>query len=102
MRRTEPLLILLAYLAFVSLGLPDTVLGVAWPSLRERFELSQAAIGAVLVANMSGYVASGLVAGQLAGKLGVGGLLGTSSGLVAAWSPSVSFVCQRFLIFRRL
>lgn len=83
MRSPAPFLLLLAYLAFVSLGLPDTVLGVAWPSLRDGFGLSQAALGAVLAASMSGYFLSGLVAGRLVAWLGVGRLLAASSGLVA-------------------
>jgi hypothetical protein len=37
MPKPGALILLLAYLAFVSLGLPDTVLGVAWPSLRAGF-----------------------------------------------------------------
>jgi fucose permease len=83
-RMTKPagILLLLAYLAFISLGLPDTVLGVAWPSLRAGFGISQSAMGAVLAAGMSGYFLSGLTAGSLMGKLGVGGLLTLSSGLV--------------------
>jgi fucose permease len=76
-------LLLLSFLAFVSLGLPDTTLGVAWPSVRHAFELPQAALGAVLVTGVSGYFLSGLVAGSLMGRLGVGGLLAGSSGLVA-------------------
>jgi fucose permease len=83
---TKPALVvlLLAYLAFISLGLPDTVLGVAWPSLRTGFGIPQSAMGAVLAAGMSGYFLSGLWAGAGVGKLGVGGLLAASSGLVAA------------------
>jgi fucose permease len=77
-------LLLLAYLAFISLGLPDTVLGVAWPSLTERFGIPPSAMGAVLGAGMIGYFLSGLWAGRAVGKLGVGGLLATSSTLVAA------------------
>ncbi|MGC4001548.1 MAG: MFS transporter [Anaeromyxobacter sp.] len=83
MRAPATFLLLLAYLAFVSLGLPDTVLGVAWPSLRGAFDLSQAGMSAVLVSQVSGYFLSGLVAGRLVGKLGVGGLLAGSSLLVA-------------------
>src|SRR6187401_2832654 len=77
------LLLLLSYLAFISLGLPDTVFGVAWPSLREGFGLSPSAMGAVLGAGLLGYFCSGLVAGRLSAALGVGGLLCSSSGLVA-------------------
>lgn len=82
--RSTASVLLLAYLAFVSLGLPDTVLGVAWPSLRTTFGLPQAAMGAALSANVAGYFVSGLLAGRMAAALGVGGLLALSSGLVAA------------------
>lgn len=81
--QTSTRLLLLAYLAFVSLGLPDTVLGVAWPSLRTGFALEPSAIGAVLIAGMVGYFLSGLCAGALMGALGVGGVLAASSGFVA-------------------
>jgi len=77
------LVLLLSYLAFVSLGLPDTVLGVAWPSLRDGFGISPSAIGAVLGAGLLGYFCSGLVAGRLIGAIGVGGVLCSSSALVA-------------------
>jgi fucose permease len=83
MKTSAPVLLLLAYLAFISLGLPDTVLGVAWPSLREGFGISQSSIGAVLAAGMMGYFSSGLWAGVAVSRLGVGGLLAASSGLVA-------------------
>lgn len=76
-------LILLAYLAFISLGLPDTVLGVAWPSLRQSFGVPQSAMGLVLGAGMVGYFTSGLVAGALMRAFGVGGVLVASSALVA-------------------
>jgi fucose permease len=77
------LLLVLAYAAFISLGLPDTVFGVAWPSLRSEFGLSQSAIGAVLAAAVSGYFLSGILAGAAIRRLGVGGLLAVSS-IVAA------------------
>lgn len=83
MSKPASVMLLLAYLAFISLGLPDTVLGVAWPSLRTGFGLSQSAMGAVLAAGMSGYFLSGLWAGVAMEKLGVGGLLAASSALVA-------------------
>ncbi len=84
MTRPAFVVLLLAYLAFVSLGLPDTVLGVAWPSLRTEFAIPQSAMGAVLAAGMIGYFLSGLWAGAGVLRLGVGGLLAASSALVAA------------------
>jgi fucose permease len=83
MLKPASIVLLLAYLAFISLGLPDTVLGVAWPSLRAAFGISQSAMGVVLAAGLSGYFLSGLWAGVAMEKLGVGGLLAASSALVA-------------------
>jgi len=77
------LLLILAYVAFVSLGLPDTVFGVAWPSLRREFGLSQSSIGAVLATGVCGYFLSGLLAGALIRRIGVGRLLTLSSATVA-------------------
>jgi fucose permease len=79
----ETRLLLLAYLAFISLGLPDATLGIAWPSLRQAFHLPPSAIGLVLGMAVSGYFLSGLLAGSWMHKAGVGGLLAGSSGLVA-------------------
>jgi fucose permease len=83
MSKPASVVLALAYLAFISLGLPDTVLGVAWPSLRADFGISQSAMGVVLGAGMSGYFLSGLWAGSAVAKLGVGGLLALSSALVS-------------------
>ena len=40
-RSSGLLLLVLAFAGFVSLGLPDAVLGIAWPSLRADFALTQ-------------------------------------------------------------
>jgi fucose permease len=89
-------LLALAYLAFVSLGLPDTVLGVAWPSLRETFTLPQAMLGAPLALAATAYFLSGLLAGRLLRRWGVGLLLTLSTALVtvgiAGQTSSPAFV----------
>ncbi len=83
MRRPGTFLLVLSFAAFVSLGLPDTVLGVAWLKVREAFGLSSADTGVVLGFGVGGYFLSGLLAGRLVRALGVGALLAASSGLVA-------------------
>jgi fucose permease len=89
------LLLLLAYAGFVSLGLPDAVLGVAWPSLRAAFSLPQAGLGWILAAGTCGYFSSGLLAGWLMQRAGVGSLLFGSTVLVVvgvlgyAFAPSI-------------
>jgi fucose permease len=82
-RGPSSLILFLSYAAFVSLGLPDTVLGVAWPSVSARFGLSPGDIGALLACTVTGNVVSGLVAGRLMAGAGVAALLAGSSGLVA-------------------
>jgi fucose permease len=73
----------LALLAFVSLGLPDAVLGVAWPSMRSSFELPLDRLGLLLFAATAGYLTSSFVSGPVTRRLGVGGVLVGSSALVA-------------------
>lgn len=81
--RSRATLLALAYLAFVSLGLPDAVLGVAWPSLRAEFGLAQALLGLPLAITALAYFCSGLLAGRLIQRLGIGRLLAASTALVA-------------------
>ena len=76
-------LLLVAYLAFVGLGLPDAVTGVAWPSIRETFGLRQESLGLILSGVAAGYLSSSLAAGGLVRSLGIGRLLAGSSALVA-------------------
>jgi fucose permease len=82
--RPALLLVVLAYVGFVSLGLPDAVIGVAWPSVRDGFGLPQEAIGFVFAASGLGYFTTSFFAGRLARALGIGMLLAASTALVAA------------------
>ena len=70
--RPTSFLLSLAFIGFVSLGLPDAVIGVAWPSVRETFGLRQGAVGLVLVASGIGYLLSSVFAGRLMHTLGIG------------------------------
>jgi fucose permease len=80
--RGRLLSIAIAYLAFVSLGLPDGLLGVAWPSMRAGFHVPLDGLGLMLLAGTSGYMLSSFVSGPVAARLGVGPLLASSSALV--------------------
>ena len=76
--------LIIAILAFVSLGLPDGALGVAWPSIRGTFSLSLSQLGTLLTASMLGYLFASTVSGKLVAVLGVGHLLTLSTALMAA------------------
>lgn len=71
-------LVLLAYIAFISLGLPDGLLGVAWPSIRADFNRPLDSLGLLLIAVTAGYLTSSFTSGQSMARLGVGGLLAIS------------------------
>ncbi|HEU5191583.1 MAG TPA: MFS transporter [Methylomirabilota bacterium] len=78
------MLFAVALLAFASLGLPDGVLGVAWPSVRATFGLPLGELGVLLAATMVGYLASSFSGGWLVARLGIGRLLVWSSALMVA------------------
>lgn len=81
--RPSPLLLALAFIGFVSLGLPDAVIGVAWPSVRDKFQLRQGAVALVFVISGVGYLLSSFLAGRLMQAFGIGLVLAASTGLVA-------------------
>jgi fucose permease len=77
--RSRPaLLVGLAYAAFISLGLPDGLTGVAWPSIRTTFQLPLDALGALITTTTIGYLLSSFSSGRLVARLGVGWLLALS------------------------
>ncbi|SCF25414.1 MFS transporter [Micromonospora chokoriensis] len=77
--RPRASLLLLAYLGFVSLGLPDGLLGVGWPSIRGDFDVPTEAVGWVLTAGTVGYLTSSVLAGFTLARVGVGALLAGST-----------------------
>jgi fucose permease len=76
--------VLLAYAAFVALGMPDGLLGIAWPSMRADFGVPLDALGMLLVASVAGYMTSSFLSGALVARLGVGNLLAISCALTGA------------------
>ena len=64
-----------ALVAFVALGLPDGMLGVAWPSMRATFDQPLAALGQLLLAGTLGYLAGSASSGFLSDRFGTRALL---------------------------
>jgi fucose permease len=79
-----PLLLGLAVLGFVSLGLPDGLLGVASPSIRAHFGIGPDALGPLFVTATAGYVTSSFAAGWLLVRMRLGTLLAASCAATAA------------------
>src|SRR5690606_24739319 len=75
-------LLVLPYLSFISLGLPDALIGVTWPSVYRHFYLPPGALSALLTATVTGYLVATLFYGRLQQAMGIGGLLAGSSALI--------------------
>ncbi|MBE9603422.1 MFS transporter [Acetobacteraceae bacterium H6797] len=76
-------LLLIAYAAFIGLGLPDPLPGALWPVSRHSYGMPTEALGLVLAAIAGGYVLASLVAGRAMEAFGTGGVLAGSVALTA-------------------
>jgi fucose permease len=83
-RTRERLTLILASLGFVSLGLPEGMLGVAWPSIRQTFDLPLDALGMLIATFALGYFVSSAISGRIIGRFGVGSALAVSCGLTGS------------------
>lgn len=64
------LLLAVIYLAFISLGLPDSLLGSAWPTIRVDFDVPLSYMGLVSMIIAGGTIISGLMSERLTKKFG--------------------------------
>lgn len=76
-------LLFIAFIAFISLGLPDGLLGVAWPSMHDAYSVPVNTMGYLILGGTFGYVASTFLSGKLVRMMGVGRLLALSCLLTA-------------------
>lgn len=83
-------LLALAFGSFIVLGLPDGMLGVAWPSMSTTFDVPLGALGILLTAFTVGYVTTSLLLGTLIARFGYARVLITS--LAALGTSGVLFV----------
>jgi fucose permease len=80
--------------AFVVLGLPDGMIGTAWPALRNGFGVPLDGLGVVLLLGTAGAVCTSSVSGVVLARIGLratlmlAGTLGTLGALVAILSPA--------------
>ena len=90
------LLLAIIYLAFISLGLPDGLLGAAWPTMYQEFAVPVSYAGAVSMIISFGTILSSLQSDRLTRRLGTGKVTAISVGMTAAalcgFSVSHSFV----------
>ena len=77
------LLLIMIYLAFISLGLPDSLLGAAWPVMQTDFAQPLETAGLLYMIIAAGTIFSSLASGWLNEKLGTGRVIWISVALTA-------------------
>ncbi len=90
------LLLVIIYLAFISLGLPDSLLGAAWPVMYREFSVPVSYAGGISMIIAAGTIVSSLQSDRLTKKLGTGKVTAFSVLMTAAalfgFSVSHSYV----------
>lgn len=95
------LLLAIIYMAFISLGLPDSLLGSAWPIMHGELGISLSYAGIITMIISFGTIVSSLMSDRLTRKLGAGLVTAISVGMTAValfgFSVSNSFILLCFL-----
>lgn len=90
------LLLVIIYISFISLGLPDSLLGAAWPSIYPQLDVPVSYAGIISMIIAFGTIISSLQSDRLTRKLGTGKVTAISVAVTAAalfgFSISSSFI----------
>ena len=78
------LLLAIIYIAFISLGLPDSLLGSAWPTLHAELGVPLSFAGVITMIISGGTIVSSLLSDKLTRKFGTGVVTAASVLLTAA------------------
>ena len=84
-------LLVVIYAAFIGLGLPDTILGAAWPLMRQDLGAPISAVGLLSIIVSIGTIISSLVTPRLIRLFGTGKLVAYSIALTAIASMGYGF-----------
>lgn len=90
-RSMASLLIAVIYLAFISMGLPDALLGSAWPAMRPQLGVPVSYAGFLTILMSSGTVVSSLLSNRLLRTLGTARLTVACTALTVAALFGFSF-----------
>lgn len=85
------LLLAVIYLSFISLGLPDSLLGSAWPSMYGEFGVPVSYAGIISMIIAAGTILSSLQSDRLTRKLGTGKVTAISVAMTAVALLGFSF-----------
>ena len=98
------LLLAIIYFAFISLGLPDALLGSAWPTMYREFSVPVSYAGGIAMIIAAGTIVSSLQSDRLTRRFGTGKVTAISVALTATalfgFSMSHSFWMLCLLVIR--
>ena len=94
------LLLAVIYLAFISLGLPDSLLGSAWPSMQPEFGVPVSYAGIISMIIALGTVVSSLQSDRLTRRLGAGMVTALSVLLTALALLGFVLICAGLVLLR--
>lgn len=77
------LLLAIIYISFISLGLPDALLGAAWPTMHAALEVPLSYAGGISLIISAGTVVSSLMSDRMTKWLGTGKVTAISVGMTA-------------------
>ena len=92
------LLLAIIYISFISLGLPDALLGSAWPTMHADFGVPVSYAGSISMIIAIGTVISSLLSDRLTRKLGTGKLLALSVATTAIAILGFSFTSSFWML----
>lgn len=92
------LLLAIIYLSFISLGLPDGLLGAAWPTMYTELGVPVSCAGVISMIICAGTILSSLTSDWLTHKLGPGKVTAVSVCLTAAALLGFSFSNQFWML----
>ena len=93
------LLIAIIYLSFISLGLPDGLLGAAWPSMYPELGVNVSGAGAVSMVIALGTIVSRLLSDRLTCRFGAGKVTAVSVAMTACALFGFSVCTEYWMLF---
>ena len=81
------LILLIAFVAFIALGMPKAAFGVAWPSVAADLSATIADLGVFVAIHVGAYFVASLISGRLSHRIGNGPML-----TIAAWALTVGII----------
>lgn len=92
-------LLIVIYMAFIGLGLPDSLLGAAWPMMRVDLGAPLSLAGMVSMTCAGGTILSSLMSTRLVNRFGAGKVTAVSTAMTAAALAGYALAPAPWLLF---